>query len=54
MQFRKALKMQLSPGDTFRRQDMKILLIVIKSKNLVNCSGNAVDVDRLNENNKLS
>ena len=53
MQFRKALKMQLSPGDTFRRQDMKSLLIVIK-KNLVNCSGNVVDVDRLNENNKLS
>ena len=38
--------MQLSPGDTLRRQDMKLLLIVIK-KNLVNCSGNVVHVDGL-------
>ena len=47
MQFRKEIKMKLSPGDILCSQYMKNFLIVIIKENLVNCSGNVVDVDGL-------
>ena len=43
MQYRKALKIQLSPGRLFSKARYESLLIEIK--NLVNYSGNVVDVD---------
>ena len=47
-------EMQFRKGDTFRRQDMEVFMVIVIKEKRVNCSGDVVDVNtNINENNKL-